>query len=227
MALLLFDIDGTLLAPRGIGRRAFERALRDLYPGRDLGQRFPYDGLLDPQIARRTLDAMGLEGDEDQVGSVLDRYLTHLGEERPPTSEGYLCPGVPAVLEEASRRGHDVALLTGNVREGARTKLGFFGLGGYFPEGAFGEDAPERAGLVPVAMARMEAVAGRPFLRGSTWIVGDSPRDLEAARTAGVRCALVPTGGTPRSVLSDLGPDLLLDDLAHAAPLWRAVEADA
>ena len=31
MALLLFDIDGTLLAPKGLGRRAFERAAQTLY----------------------------------------------------------------------------------------------------------------------------------------------------------------------------------------------------
>ena len=31
MVLLLFDLDGALIRPTGVGRRAFERALQELY----------------------------------------------------------------------------------------------------------------------------------------------------------------------------------------------------
>lgn len=227
MSLLLFDIDGTLLAPRDLGRRAFERALEALYPGHPPPPRFPYDGLLDPQIARRTLLAMGLKAGGVEVSRILESYLGHLADERPPDSKGYLCPGVPAVLREALRRGHTLGVLTGNIRRAALLKLEFFDLGGFFPGGAFGEDAPERAGLVPVALGRVPRPGGGRFGEGETWIVGDSPRDLAAARAASVHCALVATGGTPRSTLASLGSDLLLDDLADASPLWRAVEGDA
>lgn len=227
MALLLFDIDGTLLAPRDIGRRAFEKALAELYPGHPPSPRFPYDGLLDPEIARRTLAGMGLGAGDDVVATILEAYLIHLAEERPATPEGYLCPGVPGVLHEASRRGHGLAVLTGNISEGARMKLDFFGLGGYFQAGAFGEDAPDRSGLVPVAIERLRRAGRGEYALGETWIVGDSPRDLGAAREAGVRCALVATGTTPRSALARLTPDLLLDDLSDCAPLWVAVEAPA
>lgn len=227
MALLLFDIDGTLLAPRDIGRRAFQRALAARYPGHPPAARFPYDGLLDPEIVRRTLAGMGLQAGDAAVAAILDAYLLHLAEERPPTSEGYLCPGVPGVLREASRRGHGLGILTGNIAAGARMKLGFFGLGEFFPAGAYGEDAPDRAGLVPVALDRVErAGRGRYSLR-ETWIVGDSPRDCGAAREASVRCALVATGTTPRHILAELAPDLLLGDLSDASPLWEAVETSA
>jgi phosphoglycolate phosphatase len=227
MALLLFDIDGTLLTPKGMGRRAFERALAEAYPGITGIPAFSYDGLLDPEIVRRTLDLMGREASETEVGSILEAYLDHLSGERPETSEGYLCPGVPDVLEEALRRGHTLGVLTGNVRRGALLKLGFFGLAGYFPCGAFGEDAPDRAGLVPVAVERIRRASGKEFGRGETWIVGDSPRDFSAASSAAIRCALVATGGTPKAHLEALRADLLLDNLARPEALWRKVEVEA
>jgi phosphoglycolate phosphatase-like HAD superfamily hydrolase len=223
MALLLFDIDGTLLAPRDMGRRAFQKAMNDLYPELPPAPPFPYDGLLDPQIALRTLESMGVPTGGGQVAAVLDTYLDHLAEERPASAQGYLCPGIPEVLREALLRSHTLGVLTGNVRRGALMKLDFFNLGGYFPSGAFGDDAPERWGLVPVALERVRNQAGGRFRKRETWIVGDSPRDLAAARRAGVRCVLVATGGTSRETLAALEPDLLLDDLSDGVPLWSAV----
>ena len=44
--------------------------------------------------------------------------------------------------------------LTGNLQAGARLKLEAFGLWHYFATGAFGDDAGDRNGLVPVAAAR-------------------------------------------------------------------------
>ncbi len=231
MALLLFDIDGTLIRPMGIGRRAFERALLERY-GRIPQERFPYDGMLDPQIADRTLRFLGVEPTADEVERLLGRYVENLAAERPADPAGGLCAGLPGALEEAAARGHHIALLTGNVRDGARLKLSFFGLDRFFENGhgllgAFGGDAATRAGLVPLAAERCASAFGRPFAIGETWLVGDSPRDVEAARLSGARCAAVATGWCPLDELASLDPDLTLPDLTDPAPLWRAVEGAA
>ena len=230
VALLLFDIDGTLIRPMGVGRRAFERALGELYAGRSR-QPFPFDGLLDTQIALKTLVAMGIEPTARAVEDLLALYIRRLKDERPPNPEEHLCPGAAALLASAPSRGHDLALLTGNVSQGALLKLAFMGLDGHFRAGreggdllgAFGEDAQARAGLVPVAVARCERAFGKRFPPERTWLVGDSPRDVEAARGAGVRCAAVATGLTEPSVLQALKPDLFLLDLSDPAPLWAAL----
>jgi len=224
MALFLFDIDGTLLPPAGIGKRAFEKAVEDLYPGSPSGMRFACDGLLDPQIARRILEEMGREADAGSVDRILRRYLERLPAERPPSPESYRCPGVPEVLEAAESRGHGTCLLTGNIREGARMKLDFAGLRGRFQVGAYGDDAPTRGGLVAVAVERSRHHWSRSFTHWETWIVGDSPRDLAAAREGGVHCALVATGITPFEELVACAPDLLLRDLTDPEPLWRVSE---
>jgi len=223
MALLLFDIDGTLLAPRGLGRRAFEAAVLALH-GHLPAESFPYDGLMDGAIAERTLTLLGEDASPRSVGALLAEYARRLPAEAPAQREGHLCPGVPTVLEEARRRGHPLGILTGNLARTADIKLGFFGLASFFPAGAFCGDAPERAALVPVAMARCAKAYGRPFGPDETWLVGDSVHDVRAARSAGVRCAAVPTGNTPAGQLAAEGPDLLLEDLANPRPLWDATE---
>lgn len=223
MALLLFDIDGTLLAPRGLGRRAFEAALRALY-GRLPETAFPYDGLMDVTIAERTLALLGEAPTPEAVSALLAEYARRLPAEAPAGDDGHLCPGVPSVLDEARARGHQLGLLTGNLAATAAVKLGFFGLGGHFPAGAYAGDGPDRASLVPVAQARCARVSGRPFGHDETWLVGDSVHDVRAARQSGVRCAAVATGNTPAEALSAEGPDLLLPDLGDTRPLWAAVE---
>lgn len=231
MALLLFDIDGTLIRPTGMGQRAFEQALRELYGGAS-PEHFPYDGMLDTQIAAQALSLMGLAPTLSAVDRLLDLYVERLHDQRPPDPALYRCPGIPALLEQAPGRGHHLGLLTGNVRAGALAKLSFMGLANYFLTGtgggvllgAFGGDGQERWDLVPVAMARCEKAYGRVFTREQTWIVGDSPKDVQAAHAAGVRCAAVGTGFTSLRVLADLSPDLLLQDLADPAALWSGVE---
>jgi phosphoglycolate phosphatase-like HAD superfamily hydrolase len=233
MALLLFDIDGTLLRPLGIGRRAFERALRRLHKAVP-SERFPYDGLLDPEIARQTLVQLGVPAERAAVDSLLEAYVEELAREPAPPRRDALCPGIPLVLEEARRRGHHLGLLTGNVRAGAAIKIGLLGLLDFFrtaPElpllGAFGEDALERASLVPVALARCGAAFGFDFEPAYVWIVGDSRRDVAAAKAAGIRCAAVATGFTSLGELSALGPDLALPDLSDPVPLLDRVEGRA
>ena len=231
MALLLFDIDGTLIRPMGLGRRAFEEALREIH-GRVPADNFPFDGLLDTQIARQTLSILGLAPTARAVDNLLGRYIELLQGQPPSDPAACLCPGIPGVLDEATRRGHHLGLLTGNVREGARVKLSFMGLDGYFrPDGdpgvllgAFGDDAEERAGLVPVALSRCGRAFGEAFPAETTWIIGDSPRDVAAARAGRTRCAAVATGLASLKDLAATGPDLLLSDLSYPRPLWACVE---
>ncbi|MGC8762833.1 MAG: HAD family hydrolase [Acidobacteriota bacterium] len=229
MALLLFDIDGTLVRPLGMGRRAFLQALASLPEARGPAPDFPYDGLLDGEIARATLTALGIPPTPERLSLLLHRYVDRLEQEPFPPPGAYRCEGLPGFLDAARSRGHTLALLTGNVRRGAEVKLRAAALDGYFRNGgellgAFGEDGARREELVAVAMERCALVAGRPFSPEETWVVGDSPRDVEAARGGGVRCAAVATGRTPPSLLRRAGPDLFLESLREDGDLLKALQ---
>jgi len=235
MALLLFDIDGTLMRPLGIGRRAFDAAVLALYGRLPGSEPFPYDGMLDTQIAAQTLSRLGLDPSEAEVGRLLDAYVNRLPGEVPADPASNLCPGVPGTLERAMAEGHHLGLLTGNVRQGAFAKLSFVGLTGYFAHGpgaqhllgAFGEDAAERCGLVPVALERCSRSFDRDFGRDFVWLVGDSIRDVEAARLAGVKAVAVATGFTPEEALREARPNLVLKDLSNPGPMFSALNQEA
>ncbi len=228
MALLLFDVDGTLVRPLGIGRRAFLEALADFPEAHGDVPRFPYDGLLDGEIARATLLALGIPPTSERLSRLLDSYAAHLETETFPPPPECRCEGAAEFLETARSRGHALALLTGNVRRGAEVKLRAAALDGYFRSdgallGAFGEDGTRREDLVAVALRRC-AAAGQSFTREAAWIVGDSTRDVEAARRGGVRCAAVATGHTPVDLLRRAAPDLCLRSLREGEALLAALE---
>ena len=73
------------------------------------------------------------------------------------------------------------------------------------------------------AVERLAVATAPPAPLGRTWIIGDTPRDLAAARAVGARCALVATGTFPFDVLDDLDADVVLPDLTAADELLELI----
>lgn len=216
--LVLWDVDGTLILGGPAGRLAFADALSEVLgievPPRHLPK---MAGKTDPQIALEILEELDVAAPEAHLGAIeaaLERAL-HLREPQ-LRSEGRVLPGVPAVLDALAGAGAVQTLVTGNVAPNARTKLAAFGL---LPGplqldlGAYGSDDRDRDNLVPVALNRVRT-AGLDVSAGSTWVVGDTPRDLACARAAGVRCLLVATGSYPVAELQAAGADAVASDLS-------------
>jgi phosphoglycolate phosphatase-like HAD superfamily hydrolase len=134
-------------------------------------------------------------------------------------------PNVPAVVDLLAARAVQ-SVVTGNVESVARRKLAAVGLADALrlDLGAFGDHHDERHLLVRHALARF-AAADLAIDPARCWIVGDTPRDLAAARAAGVRCALVATGTFSYDELAGFEADLLLPDLTRADELLAAVTA--
>jgi len=212
--LILWDIDGTLVRAGDVGGRVFEVALERVL-GRRPQARVAMSGKTDPQIAREFLVAMA----EDDM-TLLPLVLEHLERELAAAAEeiatlGAACHGAEAVVAAlaAVPEVHQ-SVLTGNLAANALVKLAAFGLDRHLDleGGAFGSDEEDRCLLVPVALGRQRE-RGRRFTPEETWIVGDSPRDLECARAGGAHCLLVGTGRYPLDELAPLGADHALADL--------------
>jgi phosphoglycolate phosphatase-like HAD superfamily hydrolase len=211
--LVLFDVDGTLLLTDDplIGRAVVE-TLEEVY-GVDLPDdaigRVDHPGRSSKRIGRLVLRAAGLA--DAQIDPDLDRwcalsaqrYVELLGEAETPDWE--LRPGSFEALETLERDGMRLALLTGNPEPVARARMERLGLHRFFApgQGAFGCDAEERAALIEVARRR----AGG-WSADRTVVVGDTPRDAEAALDAGVRSIV-------------FGPDVA--DMAGVVAALRAV----
>ena len=226
MRLVLFDVDGTLVSTRGAGRRALERAMRDVYGSAGAIDAYDFHGKTDPLIVRDLLTAAGKSHETIEAGllSCFSRYLVHLEQEIGHGAEVTLYAGVKKLVEIlATRTDVLLGLLTGNIEGGARLKLSPTGLLPYFKLGAYGSDSADRAALPAIAAQRARMLTGRAFPGDTVVIVGDTPLDIECARAYGAMAAAVATG---RHTLEDLElhhPDVLFPDLSRVEAVLAAL----
>lgn len=221
--LLLFDIDGTLVRG-GPAKKAFHQALEEVFGTAGAIRDHNFSGKTDPQIARELLDGAGLSGQEIQAGfpALWASYLGRMAA-RLPQEPMEVIPGVEELLRHlAGREEVAMGLLTGNILEGARLKLGSVGLLGHFPVGGFGSDSENRDDLPGVAMERAAEEWGVDFHPRNVVVVGDTPRDVSCGRNGGTRTVAVATGRYDVATLRETGADHVLP---HMEDLQEAVRA--
>lgn len=228
--LVLFDIDGTLLSAQGAARRAFHRALLEVYGTAGPIATHGFDGKTDPQIARELLSITGLPNTAVDQG--LPRlwavYLRELGSElASPRHRTIVLPGVLALLRELDARSADVVvgLLTGNIQAGAELKLASAGLGPSFRVGAYGSDCERRDGLPPLAVARAREKTGVTFQARDIVIIGDTPSDVTCGQALGVTAIAVATGRYAAAELHEAGAHHVFLDLTDTDAVLATVLA--
>ena len=225
--VILFDIDGTLVLTGGAGGRAMTRAFEELFAVPDAFGGIPMPGRTDSWILSDAAAAHGIS--PEALPRFRSVYLTLLATEleHPGPGKGVL-PGVRPLLDALVVRD-DVylALLTGNYEEAARVKLEYFDLWRYFACGAFGDDAPNRNGLLPKALGRIRECGGPAVAPADVVVIGDTPLDIECAAAAGARSIAVATGGYGVEALRAAGADVVVADLSDTAGMMRAIGLQA
>jgi len=217
--LILFDIDGTLLGTRGGARRAFHRAMLEVYGTAGPIETHPFDGKTDPQIVRELLRLDGFDDAAIDAGmpSLWQVYLRELEQEL-STAEPHVYPGVVDVLNELGERRDRacITLLTGNIVGGAQIKLRSAALDSHFDfeVGAFGSDCERRDGLPEIAVRRAYERTGIRFRSREVVIIGDTPNDVTCGRALDVFTIAVATGRYSKDQLAEAGAHVVLDDLS-------------
>ena len=199
--LVLFDVDGTLfLTHDALSGQALRETLEEHF-GVDLPEdaieRISHTGQTSLKIARLVLHDAGLDDHALDAGlqawcpEFAARYLELLG--HADTSTWEAAPGAAAALSRLQAAGLRLALWTGNPEPMARARMKLLGLDAYFPEGqgAFGCDSESRGELLDLARER----AGG-WRAAETVAVGDTVRDVEAARATGIRSIAVRPEGS-------------------------------
>ena len=211
-ALVLFDIDGTLVRRAGPHHReALVQGIRRITGLDTTTEGIPVQGMLDPDILTRMMRRAGVS--RARIREVLpetqraaERYYLRVC---PPLHDKH-CPGVSAVLEKLARRGMLLGLVTGNLTRIGWRKLERAGLREHFRFGAFAEMAKTRGGLAKLAIreARRKGWIDRT---APVSLIGDAPQDIVAARANGIRAISVQTGISAQA-----------NGLFHAATLKRS-----
>ncbi len=218
--ILLFDIDGTLVSTGGAGALAWRRAFEELYgiPA-DIGE-YTDAGMTDPDVGAKTFEAvLHREPTPQELAQVIQRRLEHLPE-AVAESEGYeVLPGVPERLKQLSRAGHLLGIITGNGDGAAHIKLARGDLNRWFTFGAYASAGVDRPEIVRQAVARGEAMLGRDVPNTDIFVIGDTPRDIDAAHAVDCTAIAVATGHYDAAALRQAGADHVLETLEQDLPV--------
>ncbi len=222
MKLLLFDIDGTLLRTNGAGSRAVQKAFERVH-GLDIAiEAIDFAGKTDPLILKEIYkNELDREHSVEEAREIYRHYIYHLREEI-KTAEITVMPGVRELLQLLSQR-EDLALgvATGNIEEGAYIKLTKANLETHFSFGGFGSDSEIREELVRRAIERAHAHTNHKGVFEETYVIGDTPFDINHGRAAGALTVAVSTGSYTKMELSEHKPDYLYDDLTDIGSLMK------
>jgi phosphoglycolate phosphatase-like HAD superfamily hydrolase len=218
-ALLLWDLDETLVTTAGAGERAIVRSARKHWSVDVDLSLIPYAGCTDRRIGHLIRKHFGIAEDESTLRAYLDDFVNFVSEEL-PDSGARILPGISEAVEAAhTSPDHQQGLLTGNLRAAAEAKLAPFGLWDYFSFGAFADDAIERLDLGPIALARASECYGVTFAPEEVTIIGDTPHDVACARAIGARSLAVASGRFSPEQLAECEPTCLVRSLQEPAAL--------
>lgn len=211
------DIDGTLLYAKGAGRKAFGDAFEAAYGMPVDMEHINFAGATDIRVVEQLVRENGLKTDPAKTRRFFELLPGYLDENMvafPPL----VFPGVGDFLERVSKHW-TLGLVTGNIRECAYLKLRHGGIDRYFSNvGGFGDDDGDRNRMAALALER----AGNP---PGSYLLGDTPSDIKAARSNGMVSVAVCNGQFNRAMLEAEKPDIIVDSFEDAEHLFRVLEA--
>ncbi|MGA2534753.1 MAG: HAD hydrolase-like protein [Terracidiphilus sp.] len=209
----LFDIDGTLLRTRDrVHVESFASSVH-----RVTGFEITLAGILlhgstDTAILREACNQAGVPAEllEANIEGILEA-MRHAVVERRHEMDVVRMPGVEQVLDHLARRGALLGVATGNLEMIGWIKVEQAGLRQWFRFGGFSDHFPIRSELVGQAAAKAREMAGGG---ASICVVGDTPRDIEAARANFMSVIAVATGRYSFDELLQYQPEVCTTSLA-------------
>ncbi len=215
----LFDIDGTLLRSRD--RIHFDSVAASV--ARVTGFEITLAGVLiagntDTAILREACRQAGIPAEvmETQTEAILEAMRNAVAERRHELDLVRM-PGVEEVLGHLARRGALLGVATGNLEMIGWIKIEQAGLREWFRFGGFSDHFPVRAELVAQAAKKARELTGGTKI----CVVGDTPRDIEAARANSLAVIAVATGSYSYDQLAAHQPEVCTTSLADLLALAR------
>jgi phosphoglycolate phosphatase len=216
--LVLFDIDETLVHTGGAGARSWSAAFEKLYglPA-DIGEHSSA-GETDPQVALATFrGVLGRDPSQEELVALYARYLLHLAEDIWTSEQYRVLPGAEQLLVPLGEAGILLGLVSGAMEGAARTKLMPGNLNRYFLFGAYGSDSADRGELTRLAIGKAARLHDG-LTPEEVFVVGDTPHDIEATRSAGAVSVAVASGRFSTDELVAAGGDHVLASLEQSFP---------
>ena len=220
-------MDGTLLSLFKYHRPGMRAALKQVYGLDEMPIRPEYPGHTMLNFMRMALRDSGYSADAIETGiekaSQLQVEITL--SLFPDDLRSAVLPGVVSLLDALQQDGHALALVTGTQSLTGRAALDRTGLQSYFPVCAFGDEVDVRIDLLHLALRRAAREYNLKPAPAMLVVIGDSPRDISAARAIGARAIAVATGNHSLDALAQHNPDTLLPSFEDWQVALEAIEA--
>jgi phosphoglycolate phosphatase-like HAD superfamily hydrolase len=213
-AAYLFDVDGTLLRSRDrIHFNSFSASIRQV-----TGLDVPLEGVVlhggtDTAILREAFALSGVAAEtwEPHKEAILEA-MRKIVKDRRDDLDIWMMPAVEETVRYLAGTGALLGLATGNLEEIGWTKVERIGLRKWFRFGGFSDRFEVRSELVADAAEQARALLGDPD--ALPCVVGDTPRDIQAARANGFPVIAVATGIYGFDEMAALEPDVCASSLA-------------
>lgn len=216
--LVLFDIEGTLIkAGYPPSRRRYPYALKKIFKKEIPLNMADYEGKIDLGFLKKTLKRQGLNKEQisESLNDIFDTAYSYLAKNiKSDYKKRLIKPAALLVKKLYPKKNIYLGLLTGNEENVARLKISTAGLSDYFRLGLFGDEAESRNKLARLVFSRARKFLGIDFLKKNIYIIGDTPHDVDCAKSISAKTIAVATGKYSFSQLKKTKPDLVVETLA-------------
>ena len=219
----LFDIDGTLMRDTTrVHMGSFVQSIQRVTGFDVTFEGVHVQGSTDTGILRDACRqaAIPVEVLEPQIAAILEAMGQSV-QERRHEFKLVLMPGVKDTLRHLARRGALLGVGTGNLEMIGWIKIEEAGLREWFRFGGFSDHFPIRAELIGHAARKARELAGAG---AQVCVVGDTPRDIEAAHANSLPIIAVATGNSNFDELLEHRPEVCASSLADLLTFTRAAQ---
>jgi HAD superfamily hydrolase (TIGR01549 family) len=216
MKLVIFDLDQTLVDFFTIHDKAYHKTMQEVFGIKACYKKLDHTGKRIPDLITEYALREGVS--VQVVGMNLDeavRVYELAFEQALRNPKGHVLRGVYKLLD-ALKTKHKLALVTGDLPLIVRAVLKTTGLARYFPTIITCLDAKTRPEMVAKAIKK----AGRVE---EVWVIGDSTRDIDAAKANGAKAIGVMTGEHDKKMLGSRGADYIFKDLSPTAAILKVI----
>ena len=221
--LVLFDVDGTLMRGNKAHMKTFRNAFKEVL-NIDLAETEPSNchGYTDTGIVYELMKRNNIEIKEETKQKIFNAMIKEF--KTADLSGSVLIDGVKETLTELSKHHNIIiGLVTGNLESIAYTKLKHLNVREYFVLGGFGHVSDVRSELIIDAIKQSEEKYG-PISKDNIFIIGDTRRDITAAKEAGVKVLAVATGNVPIEELKKENPNYIFENLKDTDKVLQVIQ---
>lgn len=228
----LFDIDGTLLRSRDrIHFNAFAASVQRVTGFEITLAGVHVHGSTDTAILHEACQQAGIPAEvmEQHTEAILEAMRHAVAEQRDQLNLIRM-PGVEKVLDHLARKGALLGVASGNLEAIGWIKIEQAGLREWFRFGGFSDRYSIRPELIVQAAAKARELArdlagARGNSNVSVCVVGDTPRDIDAAKANSLPVIAVATGNYTFDELQKLEPEACASSLADLLALTRSASS--